>query len=271
MGVQIAQTAFVDPRAQLGTNVRIGHFCVVGPDAKIGDGTTLEEHVVVSGIVSIGRDNHIFQGAVIGAYPQDTGYKDAPTSVEIGDGNVFREHCTVNRGTEKEEGVTRVGDNNFFMVNTHVGHDCVVGDRIIMANNVMLGGHVRVGNDVTIAAGVGIHQFASVGQLVFIGAMSRVLHDVPPFLIAEGTTARVRAVNAVGLKRHDYSKDDIRVLYQAFKLLYRKQVGVEAAREELFGEGPIRPVLVHLFNSLERTHETANGRGQDRRGEKKAA
>lgn len=265
----IAQTAVIDPKAQIGNNVRIGNFCVIGPDVTIGDGTTIEDHVVITGVTNIGEDNHIFHGCVIGSHPQDTGYRETPTCVEIGHGNTIREHSTINRGTEKEDGITRIGDNNFFMINTHVAHDCKLGDRITIANNCMMGGHVHIGNDVTIAGGVGIHHFASVGQLAFIGGMSRVLHDVPPYMIVDGQPARARSVNTVGLKRHDYPQEDIQVLSAAHRLLYRQRVGVEVARAELLSSGPIRPVLKHLFDSLDHTSGGRYGRGRDRR--KKAA
>ncbi len=265
MSATIAQTAVIDPRARIGNNVRIGHFCVIGPDVTLGDNTLLEDHVVVSGVTTIGEDNHFFPGCVIGAHPQDVSYRESPTRVSIGDGNVFREHCTVNRGTEKEEGITQVGDNNYFMCNTHIAHDCKLGDRIVIANNGMLGGHVRVENDVTIAGGVGIHHFASVGRLSFIGAMSLVLHDVPPYMIVEGRPTRPRCSNVVGLKRHNFPVDDIRALGEAFRLLYRQRVGLDVAREELLNQGPIRPVLKHLFDFLELSNGGRHGRGRDRR------
>lgn len=265
MSTVIAQTAVVDPRARIGNNVRIGHFCVIGANVTIGDGTMIEDHVVVSGVTSIGEDNHIFPGTVIGAHPQDTGYRDSPTRVEIGDGNTIREHCTINRATEKEDGVTRVGHNNFLMVGTHIAHDCCLGDRIVVANNCMFGGHVHIGNDVTIAGGVGVHHFASIGQLTFVGAMSRVLQDIPPYMIADGNPARPRSCNGVGLKRHDYPREDISVLTKAYKLLYRSRVGIETAKAELLGSGPIRPVLKHLFDSLDHTCGGRHGRGRDRR------
>ncbi len=265
MSTVIAQTAVVDPRAKIGKNVRIGHFCVIGPDTTIGDNTMIEDHVVISGVTSLGEDNHVFPGCVIGAHPQDTGYKDTPTCVEIGDGNTFREHCTVNRGTEKEEGVTRIGHNNFFMVGTHIAHDCQLGDRIVIANNAMLGGHVHIANDVTLAGGVGVHHFASIGQLSFVSAMSRVLHDVPPYMIVDGQPSKPRAVNSVGLKRHDYPREDIQTLSKAYKLLYRSRVGIDVARAELLGSGPIRPVLKHLFDFIDHTSGGRNGRGRDRR------
>ncbi len=265
MGAQIAETAVVDPHARLGRNVRVGHFCVIDADVTIGDGTILEDHVTIKGNTTIGRENHIFNGCVIGTHPQDKSYRGTDTRVEIGDGNTFRELCTVNRASEKEDGLTRVGDNNYFMTQSHIAHDCKLGDRIVAANNCMIGGHVHIGNDVTIAGGVGIHHFVSVGQLSFIGAMSTVLHDVPPFMIVEGANARPRCVNVVGLKRNDYSADDIAVLNQAFKLLYRGRVGVDAARAELLSTGPIRPVLRFLFDHLEHTGGGRHGRGRDRR------
>lgn len=265
MSTIIAQTAVVDPRARLGCNVRVGHFCVIGPEVTIGDDTLIEDHVVISGVTAMGSANHVFPGCVIGSHPQDTGYRNTPTRVEIGDGNTFREHCTVNRATEKEDGVTRVGDNNYFMTATHIAHDCNLGDRIVIANNAMLGGHVHIANDVTIAGGVGIHHFASIGQLSFIGGMSRVLHDVPPYMIVEGQPSKPRGANVVGLKRHDFPEADIKSLSDAYKLLYRSRVGVEAAREQLLGSGPIRPVLKHLFEFLDHSSGGRFGRGRDRR------
>lgn len=265
MSAVIAPTAVVDPQARIGQRVRIGHFCVVGPDVEIGDETVLEDHVIVSGVTSIGEGNHLFPGVVIGSHPQDVSYRGSPTRVRIGDGNVFREHCTVNRGTEKEDGVTRIGDHNYFMTGTHIAHDCRLGDRIVIANNGMLGGHVHIDNDVTIAGGVGVHHFASVGQLSFIGAMSRVLQDVPPYMIVEGQPTRPRCVNVVGLKRHDYTPEDIQILSAAYKLLYRARVGLEAAKAELMARGPYRPVLKHLFDFVENSSGGRHGRGRDRR------
>ena len=265
MGTMIAQTAVVDPRAKLGTNVRIGHFCVIGPDVTIGDDCLIEDHVVLSGITSLGFENHVFPGCVLGADPQDTGYKGTPTRVEIGNNNVLREYCTVNRGTDKEEGVTRIGDDNFFMTGSHIGHDCKIGDRIVMANNAMIGGHAHIANDVTLAGGVGVHHFASIGTLSFVSAMSRVLHDVPPFTIVDGQPAKPRAINSVGLKRHDYPKEDIVVLTKAFKLLYRSYVGVESAKHELLTTGPIRPVIREFFDFLDYSVGGKKGRGRDRR------
>jgi UDP-N-acetylglucosamine acyltransferase len=269
MSSLIAHSAVVDPRAQLGRNVRIGHFCVIGPHVVIGDDCIIEPHCVIAGHTTIGEDNHFFAGCVIGTDPQDTSYKGASTCVEIGDGNTLREHCTVNLATEKEDGITRVGDNNYLMTGVHVAHDCKLGDRIVIANNGMLGGHVHVGNDVTIAGGVGVNHFASIGQMSFVSAMSRILHDVPPFMIVDGQPAKPRAVNSVGLKRHDYPEEDIEVLSKAYRLLYRSRVGVEMARHELLETGPIRPVLKQLFDFIDYAGTGKHGRGRQQR--KKAA
>ncbi|MEM6365150.1 MAG: acyl-ACP--UDP-N-acetylglucosamine O-acyltransferase [Planctomycetota bacterium] len=265
MSVQIAPSAVVDPKAKLGSDVRIGHFCVVGPDVRIGDRTRIEDHVTVQGVTQIGSDNQIFSHVSIGSHPQDVSYRNTPTRVEIGSGNVLREQVTINRASEKEEGITSVGDQNYFMTGTHIGHDARVGSRIVMANNCMIAGHVYIDDDVTIAGGAGIHQFASVGRLSFVGAMSRIVRDVPPYMIVEGYDARPRCVNTVGLKRHKYSEDDIAVLSRAFKLVFRQKIGIEKARDALFAVGPIRPVLRHLFDCLDHTVGGRSGRGRDRR------
>ncbi len=265
MSVKIAETAVVDPAAQLGHDVVIGHFCVIGPQVKIGDRTRIETHVNITGDTTIGRDNHIFPHCSLGSHPQDSGYRGGKTRVVIGDSNVLREQVTVNRATEKQDGLTSIGDNNYLMTGCHVAHDCRVGSRNVMANNCMLGGHVSVEDDVTIAGGVGVNQFGNIGRLSFVSAMSKVLHDVPPFMIVEGDGARPRAVNSVGLRRNDYTPEDIAVLTAAFKLLYRDRVGIEAARERMFATGPIRPVLRYLFDRIDFSKAGRAGRGNDRR------
>lgn len=265
MSVTIADTAVVDPRAKLASGVRIGHFTVIGPGVTVGRNTIVENHVTLCGNTKIGENNRIFPGAVLGGDPQDLGYQGSDTRVVIGDGNIIREYVTINRGSEKEEGITQLGDNNFLMSHVHLGHDVSVGDRVVMANNVMIGGHCHIGNDITIAGGVGINQFTTVGSLSFISALSRVLHDVPPFMIVEGQPSKPRCVNSVGLKRHGYSAEDIEVLHAAYKLLYRSRIGVEPAREQLMNSGPIRPVMRQLFDFLDHSCGGRHGRGRDRR------
>jgi len=261
----IAHTAVVDPRAELDDDVRIGHHCVIGPNVKIGRGTRLENGVTLTGHTRIGRDNRFFPGCVIGGDPQDLSYQGSPTQVIIGDSNVFRECVTVNRGTEKDDGITSVGSNCYFMANSHIAHDCYVEDRVITANNVMLGGHVKVEHDATLSGGVAVHHFASIGCYSFVSGLSRVLQDVPPFMLAEGFPARPRCVNVVALKRKNFSTAAIRAIGEAHKLLYRSKVGMKHAREILQGDGILLPELETLFAFIENSQDGRHGRGRDRR------
>jgi UDP-N-acetylglucosamine acyltransferase len=259
----IAHTAVVDPRAELDDEVRIGHHCVIGPHVRIGYGTRLENGVTLTGNTLIGRDNHFYPGCVIGAEPQDLSYKGTPTQTIIGDNNVFRESVTVNRATEKDDHITRVGNDCYMMACAHVAHDCKVGDRVIMANSVMLGGHVKVQHDATISGGVAIHHYASVGAYSFISGLSRVLQDVPPFMLAEGFPARPRCVNVVALKRKNFSSSTIKAISDAHKLLYRSKVGVKHAREILAGNNQMVPELEQLFQFIDISQAGRHGRGQD--------
>lgn len=265
MATIIAHTAVVDPRAELDEDVRVGHHCVIGPYVRVGRGTRLENNVTLTGNTTIGRNNHIFQGVVIGAEPQDLSYQGSPTQVIVGDANVFRESVTINRATEKEDGITSVGNNCYFMTCSHVAHDCKVGDRVIMANNVMLGGHVHVQHDATLSGGVAVHHFASIGCYSFVSGLSRVLHDVPPYMLAEGFPARPRTVNIVALKRKNFSAEAIKALMEAYRLLYRSRVGMEHAREILAGGKPLMPELGVLFEFIQDSQGGRHGRGRDRR------
>ncbi|MCA9131755.1 MAG: acyl-ACP--UDP-N-acetylglucosamine O-acyltransferase [Planctomycetales bacterium] len=265
MATIIAHTAVVDPRAELDEEVRVGHHCVIGPNVRIGRGTRLENNVTLTGHTSIGRNNHLFPGVVIGAEPQDLSYQGSPTQVIIGDGNVFRESVTINRATEKEDGITAVGSQCYLMTCSHVAHDCKVKDRVIMANNVMLGGHVHVDSDATLSGGCAVHHFASIGCYSFVSGLSRVLHDVPPYMLVEGFPARPRTVNVVALKRKSFSSDSIKALMEAYRLLYRSRVGMEHARDILSGGQPLLPELQVLFDFIEDSQGGRHGRGRDRR------
>ncbi len=265
MARQIATTAVIDPQAELGEDVIVGHHCVIGPHVKVGTGTKLENNVTLTGHCTIGKNNHFFPGVVIGAEPQDLSYKGSPTQVIIGDNNVFRESVTVNRATEKEDGITSVGNSCYLMTCSHVAHDCKVGDRVIMANNVMLGGHVHVYNDATLSGGAAVHHFASIGCYSFVSGLSRVLHDVPPYMLVEGFPARPRTVNVVALKRKNFSNEAIKLLMEAYRLLYRSRVGMEHAREILAGGKPLLPEVQVLFDFIGDSQLGRHGRGRDRR------
>ena len=241
MAANISEHAVIDPRARLAEDVEIGPFCLVGPHTTVGRGTRLLSHVTIKGNVTIGEHNVFHPGVVIGGEPQDLSYRGSTTQVVIGDHNVFRECVTVNRATEKEDGVTAVGSRGFFMACSHIAHDCKVGDHVVIANGVLLGGHVHVENHVTIAGASAVHHFATIGAYSFLTGMSRVIHDVPPFMLLDGLPARPRCVNVVALKRNDFSADDIRALAEAHRLLYRARVGLGRCRRSRRLEGTLHP------------------------------
>ncbi|MEM6330421.1 MAG: acyl-ACP--UDP-N-acetylglucosamine O-acyltransferase [Planctomycetota bacterium] len=265
MATSIASTAWVDPRSQIDHDVQIGPFCIVGPDARIASGTRLINSVTLMGSVTLGRDNVVYPNCVIGGEPQDVSYTGSSTSVEIGDGNLIREGVTINRATEKEDGVTRLGSHNFLMANTHVAHDCKLGDHIIMANGSLLGGHVHVHNHASLSGGVAVHHYTTIGSFSFVGGLSRVLHDVPPFMLCEGTPARPRCINIVALKRNKFSPHAIDALAEAHRLLYRAKVGLEPAREVLRGNERIIPEVQQLLSFIEGQQQGRHGRGRELR------
>jgi UDP-N-acetylglucosamine acyltransferase len=265
MPIHVDPSAIVDPRAELDDDVEIGPLCVVGAQARIGRGTRLVNNVTVMGQVTIGEHNRIFPMAVIGGDPQDISYRGSDTQVVIGDHNVIREGVTINRGTEKEDGLTTLGSQGYIMAGCHIAHDCRVGDRVIMANATLLGGHVHVHDDATISGGVAIHHFSTVGSFSFTGGLSRVLHDVPPYMLCEGNPTRPRCINIVALKRNNFSADAITSLAEAHRLIYRTKVGLDRAREMLRAAGMLAPAVNHLLNFLEFQHDGRNGRARDRR------
>jgi UDP-N-acetylglucosamine acyltransferase len=266
MATMIADTAQVDPRAELGEDVEVGPYCVIGPDVKIGGGTRLIGQVCLMGDVTIGEGNTISPFAVIGGDPQDLSYRGEPTRVEIGDHNVIRESVTINRATTKEEGVTRVGSHNYFMAGSHVAHDCQLGDRITVANSTMLGGHVRVESHASISGGVAVHHFVSIGGYSFVGGQSRIVQDVAPFMLVEGNPQRVRCINVVGLKRNGLSREAIDGLNAAYRLLYRSKMAPERVAAVLEPQGEITPEVVRLLDFLIFQRGGKHGRGLERRG-----
>src|SRR3990170_2758702 len=265
MTARIAETASVDPAAQIEHGVEIGPFSVVGPHVRIRSGTRLLNSVTVSGHVTIGRDNLIYPNVVIGGEPQDVSYAGSDTQVLIGDANTIREGVTINRGSEKEDGITRIGNKNFLRACSHVAHDCKLGNHIIIANGSLLGGHVHVEDYASISGAVGVHHYTSIGSYSFIGGLSRVLHDVPPFMLCEGTPARPRCINIVALKRHDFSTHVIDCLAEAHRLLYRGKVGLDPAREILRTNGQLVPQVNQLLAFIEGQQEGRHGRGREAR------
>jgi UDP-N-acetylglucosamine acyltransferase len=265
MAVYIAHNASVDPRAQIDDDVEIGPFCVIGPHAQIGRGTKLENSVTLMGHVRLGRRNHVYPGAVLGGEPQDISYTGSDTQVLIGDDNIIREGVTVNRASEKEDGITRVGNSNFLMACCHVAHDCQLGSHIIIANNTLLGGHVHVHDYASLSGGVAVHHFATIGGYSFVGGMSAVRHDVPPYMLVEGHPAKPRCINVVGLKRNSFLPEVIQCLAEAHRLLYRARVGLDNAWEILRTGGQLVPQVTHLLEFVQNQHEGSHGRGRQRR------
>lgn len=251
-------SAYVDPQAVIGRNVTIGPFSYVGPQVRLGDECVLHNQVTITGNTVCGRGNAFFPGAVLGVAPQDIKYRGGATKLEIGDDNVFREHVTVHTGTEVGGGVTRVGSHNRFLVGVHIAHDVTIGDDCILSNYVQLAGHCHLEDKVTMGGMIGVHHFATIGKLAYIGAMSRVSMDVPPFMIIEGDRADVRGFNKKGMQRWGYSEQQIRAVQEAYKVLFGTQaresggsllerLTVLEARPELNGE------VRYLCASMRRT------------------
>lgn len=265
MATCIAANAWIDPQAEIDTDVEIGPFCNIGPQVRIHSGTRLVSGVTVMGKVTLGHNNEIYPGAVIGGEPQDLSYTGSNTQVVIGDGNIIRESVTINRGSDKEDGVTLIGNNNMLMACSHVAHDCKLGDHVIMANCALLGGHVHVEDYASISGAVGVHHYATIGSYSFVGGLSRVLHDVPPFMLCEGAPARPRCINIVALKRHNFTAEVIDSLAEAHRLIYRGKIGLEPAREILRGNGHLAPEVNALLTFVAGQQDGRHGRGRERR------
>ncbi|MEX8520818.1 MAG: acyl-ACP--UDP-N-acetylglucosamine O-acyltransferase [Leptothrix sp. (in: b-proteobacteria)] len=230
---QIHPTAIVDPAAELHESVSIGPYTIVGPHVKIGAGTTVGPHCVIEGRTTIGADNRIFQFNSIGAVPQDMSHGGELTELQIGDRNTIREFCTFNTGTLKEDGVTRVGSDNWVMAYVHIAHDVRLGSHCVLANNATLAGHVHVGDWATIGGLSGVHQFVHIGAHAMIGFQGHVAQDVPPYMTVDGNPLTVRAVNLTGLRRRGFTNERIGTIRQLHKLLYRDSLTLEQAVEAI--------------------------------------
>ena len=249
----IHASALVDAAAQLDASVSVGPYTLIGPHVTIGAGTTIGAHCVIEGHTSIGRDNRIFQFNSLGAIPQDKKFGGEPCALVIGERNTIREFCTFNIGSPGDQGVTRIGDDNWIMAYTHVAHDCQIGSHTTLANNTTMGGHVRLDDWVTVGGLTGIHQFVKVGAHAMIGFASAVSQDVPPFLLADGNPLVVRGVNSVGLRRRDFSAERLATVKAMHKALYRSDLTLQAARErieELLRTSPESAADVHMMLSF---------------------
>jgi UDP-N-acetylglucosamine acyltransferase len=216
----IHATAIVDSHAELGEDVQVGPYSIIGPHVKIGSGTRIGPHVVIEGHTTLGPGNDIYQFAALGAAPQDLKYAGEPSELILGAGNKVREFVTLHPGTAKGTMKTVVGDNNLFMANCHVGHDCRVGNNNVLANSAGLAGHVTILNNVILGGMVGIHQFCRIGNYVIISAGSMVGHDIPPYCIAQGDRCFLRGVNLIGLERAGMTADEISEIKKVYRTLF---------------------------------------------------
>ncbi|HUP97466.1 MAG TPA: acyl-ACP--UDP-N-acetylglucosamine O-acyltransferase [Usitatibacter sp.] len=246
----IHPSAVVDKRAKLGANVTVGPYTVIDGDVEVDEGTTIGAHNVITGHTKIGRDNRIFHFCSIGEANQDKKYKNEPTRVEIGDRNTIREYVSINRGTVQEQGVTRVGSDNWIMAYVHIAHDCVVGNQTVFANNATLAGHVEIGDWTILGGFVGVHQFVKVGAHVMAGISSVVTQDVPPYLTIAGNPTAPFGINAEGLKRRGFSPESISALKRAYKTLYKSGLTLAEAKAELGRQAAevaeVRPLVAFL-------------------------
>jgi len=229
----IHPTALVDAKAQLDCSVVVGAYSIIGPDVKIGARTKIGPHVVIDGRTTIGCDNTFFQFSSIGAPPQDKKYAGEPTCLEIGDRNLIREFCTFNLGTVQDQGVTRLGNDNWILAYVHLAHDCQVGNHTIFSNNAQLAGHVHIGDWVVMGGFANVHQFCKIGAHAMVGMSTSLTQDVPPFVLLSGNPAQARGVNVEGLKRRGFTHEQISAIRHAYKLIYKSGLTLEQAKSAL--------------------------------------
>lgn len=238
--MNIHSHAVVHPGAFLGKDVKIGPFCVVEDDVVLGDGCVLESNVAIKSGTTLGPNNHVFEGAVIGGLPQHVDVPEIPGRVTVGSGNTIRENATIHRAL-KETDETSVGDNCMLMINTHIAHDCRIGNHVIAANNTMLAGHVTVGDRANLSGAVAVHQYCRIGSLAMVGGQAHIVKDVPPFMTVDGLSSLVVGLNRIGLRRAGFSAESLHTLKEAYRILYRRRLSwreILQMLEETFTEGP---------------------------------
>ena len=263
MATEIHPTAVIHDGAELGVDVQIGPYTVVGPGARVGDRTRVGPQVVIDGVTQIGEENVIVGQANLGGPPQDLSYRGEQTRLQVGDRNVVREFVTINRGTVKGGGTTYVGSDCLLMACSHVAHDCEIGSNVILGNNVMLAGHVKVCDRANISGGAAAHHFTTIGSHAYVGGMTRMIQDVPPFMILEGHPSRVRGVNVIGLQRAGFDPEVITELRNAYKRIYRSTLPRKHILEELKAGPNASKQLLSLVESLENTERGIKGRHRE--------
>lgn len=252
MADSIHSTAIIDRSAEIGSGTTIGPYCVIGAGVVIGKNCRLHNHVTIAGPTRIGDENEFYPYGSIGQQTQDLKYRGEPTFLEIGGHNCFREFITINRSTAAD-GLTKVGHYGNFLAYVHIGHDCVVGDHVILSNNGTLGGHVTLDDYVIIGGLSGVHQFCRIGRYAMIGGCTKIIQDVPSFMIADGNPVEVRGINHIGLERHGFSTPEIRELRDAYKIIYRSSLNtaqaLEAIRKKYSSSSLITELLAFIAGS----------------------
>ncbi|HIE98457.1 MAG TPA: acyl-ACP--UDP-N-acetylglucosamine O-acyltransferase [Planctomycetes bacterium] len=282
MESRISPLSQVASSAQLGKGVVVGPFCLIGPDVVVGDFCELNSHVVLTGRTTLGSHNKLHAGCVIGGEPQDVSYQESATEVLIGDNNIFREGVTVNRGAEKEDHVTRIGNRNMFMANSHVAHNCRIYNDVILVNGVLLGGHVHIHDRAIVSGNTVVHHFSTIGRLSFVSGGCRVPHDIPPFMLAAGSDKpTLKTINVVGMRRAGISEHAIEVIRTTFRMLYRKHKTLAEVHEHfdetLDGVKPLELSQLLQFieaqraGKLGRAREVGHAPAADGARERKAA
>jgi UDP-N-acetylglucosamine acyltransferase len=236
MHPRIHPSAIVHPESHLDPTVEVAPYAIIGPKVRIGAGTRVGAHTVIDGDTTIGERNNIFHMASIGAIPQDLKYAGEDTQLIIGDDNKIREFTTLHIGTSGGGGVTRIGNKNLFMAYSHVAHDCLVGDGCVFANGATLGGHVEVGDNAILGGLSGVHQFSRIGKHAFLAGGAMVTMDIPPYCTAQGDRAELVGLNTVGLRRHNYTDEQIRRIKDAYKIIFLSKLGLDEAISKLKAE-----------------------------------
>ncbi|MGH8046332.1 MAG: acyl-ACP--UDP-N-acetylglucosamine O-acyltransferase [Chthoniobacterales bacterium] len=246
----IHPTAIIDSSAEIGAGTEISAYTVIGPGVTIGANCVIHNHVSIAGPTKIGDGNTFFPYVSVGQRTQDLKYSGEPTCLEIGSHNSFREFCTLNRGTAPGS-KTVIGSHGNFLAYSHIAHDCIVGDHVIFSNNGTLAGHVTVEDHAVIGGLSGVHQFCRIGQHAIIGGCTKIVQDVPPFMIADGMPAEIRGINQVGLERRDFDAEVIRTLREAYKLIYRANLNTKQAVAAIREQLPANPQITALVDFIE--------------------
>jgi len=246
----IHPTAIIDPSSTVAEDVSIGPYTVIGANVSIGSGTVIRSHVTINGTTKIGKNNRIYQFSSIGEDPQDKKYAGEASYLEIGDNNEIREFTTIHRGTTQDKNLTLIGSNNLFMAYSHIAHDCVIADDVILANAASLGGHVHIGQNVILGGFTIVHQFCQLGDHCFAAMGSAITKDVPPFVMVGGRPTKPHGINAVGLDRRGFSKEAILHVKRAYKALYKSGLKLADAREKLSDMAKLQPELQIMVDFL---------------------